>query len=157
MGGSAHSPPTHGNAVERSSLLGLPIDSTQGESGAGTEGWAQTLQTTRQEDREGYCSVRQTRRTASMAGSDQKRQKRAKTRRYNHYFHRRSMKQASTHTHSHTHKSSRQTWKHLKCHLIAARNTHTVRELSRTLIFYTPTHSMVRIWACVCVSPSFTH
>lgn len=61
------------------------------------------------------------------------------------------------HTRIHTHKSPRQTWKHLKCHLIAARNTHTVRELSRTLIFYTPTHSMVRIWACVCVSPSFTH
>lgn len=38
MGGRAHSPPTHGNAVERSGLRGLPIDSTQGECGAGTEG-----------------------------------------------------------------------------------------------------------------------
>lgn len=57
MGGSAHSPPTHGTAVERTGLRGLPIDSTQGENGAGTEGRAKTLQNDTAGRQRGWCSA----------------------------------------------------------------------------------------------------
>jgi len=131
MGGRAHSPPTHGNAVERRSLLGLPIDSTQGENRAGTEGWAKTLQTTRQEDRESCCSARQmqpTERKHKREGP--KETERPKTWGQDHYSafkNNQSKKSMFAHrTHSHkTTKTDNETWKHLKCHLTAARQTQS--------------------------------
>lgn len=82
---------------------------------------------------------------------------RARTGRQNHYtaF---TNNQLKEHVCKHTHNPHNETQKHLECHLIAARRTSRARAHSRTLIFQTPTHSMVRIWAGVSrVSPSFTH
>lgn len=109
MGGSAHSPPTHGNAVERSTLLGLPIDSTQGENGAGTEGLSEKtpLQTTRQEDGEGCCSSRQMRGNTGV-GEREKAETQLST-----------IKRACSTTHMHNAaQTNNQTWERFKWKLI---------------------------------------
>lgn len=116
-------------------LRGLPVASTQGASGAGT----------RRPGEEKEANATQGRRKRRRTGTDSKT--------------RGGPRQRDTPQRAQT---------DLKWHLIAARtsshtdsHTHTrttrVRYRSRTLIFYTPTHSMVKIWTGLRVPATFTN
>lgn len=70
-------------------------------------------------------------------------------------FQRQSIKQGCTHTHTRT-QTDIETWKHLKCHLIAARQTQSERAQQDIDILYTHTQHGEALGSSLCDSQFYT-